>query len=77
MKEWAQVYKAANIIDASLLKGRLESEEIPVLLKYEVAGQLYGITVNGLSEVRVLVPKELEHEANEVLDGIKHFREEK
>jgi hypothetical protein len=72
MKEWSQIFKAANIIDANLIKGRLESEEIPVMLKYEIAGQLYGITVDGLSEVRVLVPKELQHEAAEIIDDIQN-----
>jgi hypothetical protein len=71
MKEWAKVHTAANILDANLIKGKLESEEIPVMLKYEVAGQIYGITVNGLSEVRVFVPREMQKEAAEILNQIK------
>ena len=35
----------------------LESEEIPVLLRYESAGEVFGITVNGLGKVDILVPK--------------------
>jgi len=72
MKEWSKVHTAANILDANLIKGKLESEEIPVMLKYEVAGQIYGITVNGLSEVRVFVPREMQKEATDILDQIKN-----
>lgn len=76
MKEWTRVCTAKNILEASLIKGRLESEEIPVMLKYEVAGQLYGITVDGLSEVRVFVPKELEQKSAHIIEGIKRRQED-
>jgi hypothetical protein len=54
-------------MEAQILKGRLESEGIPVLLSYESAGLVYGLTVNGLGEVRILVPKHLANEAKEIL----------
>ena len=53
---------------AQVIKGRLESEGIPVLLSYESAGLVYGITVDGLGEVKVMVPKHLAKEAEEILD---------
>jgi hypothetical protein len=41
---------------AQVVKSYLESYGIPVALDYESAGPIIGITVDGLGEVRVLVP---------------------
>jgi hypothetical protein len=54
-------------MEAHIIKGRLESEGIPVLLSYESAGLIYGITVDGLGEVKIMVPRDLEEEAREIL----------
>ncbi|UCC59626.1 MAG: DUF2007 domain-containing protein [Dehalococcoidia bacterium] len=50
-------------LQASVLKSHLESEGIPVLLKYESAGKVFGLTVDGLGEVRIMVPQELAEQA--------------
>lgn len=42
---------------ANVIKSHLESEGIPVLLEYESAGKVYGLTVDGLAQVRILVPR--------------------
>lgn len=52
------VYRTWGKIEAEVIKGRLESAGIPVLLDYESAGPAIGIVINGLGEVRVLVPDE-------------------
>ncbi len=57
----------ATQMEAQIIKGRLESEGIPVLLNYESAGLVYGITVDGLGEAKVMVPKRLAEEAREIL----------
>lgn len=57
----------ANYLEAQIIKGRLESEGIPVLLSYESAGLVYGITVDGLGQVKIMVPRKLEEEAREIL----------
>jgi len=57
----------ARYMEAQIIKGRLESEGIPVLLSYESAGLVYGITIDGLGEVKVMVPKHLAEEAKEIL----------
>ena len=54
-------------MEAQIMKGRLESEGIPVLLSYESAGLVYGLTVDGLGEVKIMVPKHLAEEAKEIL----------
>jgi len=60
----------ARQMEAQIIKGRLESEGIPVLLSYESAGLVYGITVDGLGEVKVMVPKRLQEEAKEILGAV-------
>ena len=59
--------RTANYMEAQIIKGRLESEGIPVLLSYESAGLIYGLTVDGLGEVKIMVPKHLAEEAREIL----------
>ena len=59
--------RTAKYMEAQIIKGRLESEGIPVLLSYESAGLVYGITVDGLGEVKIMVPKALAKEAKEIL----------
>jgi len=54
-------------MEAQIIKGRLESEGIPVLLSYESAGLVYGFTVDGLGEVKIMVPRDLADEAKEIL----------
>jgi len=46
----------------------LESEGIPVYLKYESAGIIYGILADGIGEVRILVPKECAEEAIQIIE---------
>ena len=54
-------------IDAEIVKSKLESFGIPVLLRYEAAGRIFGITLDGLGKVRVMVPRRLLAEARQVL----------
>ena len=57
----------ARQIEAQVIKGRLENEGIPVLLSYDSASLVYGFTVDGLGEVRIMVPQHLAEEAKEIL----------
>ena len=57
----------AKQMQAQIIKGRLESEGIPVLLSYDSASLVYGFTVDGLGEVKIMVPKHLVEEAKEIL----------
>jgi hypothetical protein len=52
---------------ANVIKSHLESEGIPVLLKYESAARVYGLTVDGLAQVRILVLQELAEEAKRII----------
>ena len=58
---------SGNYLQAQIVKGRLESEGVPALLRYEGAGLVYGITVDGLGEARVMVPENLAQEAQAIV----------
>ncbi|MSP14070.1 MAG: DUF2007 domain-containing protein [Chloroflexi bacterium] len=64
---WIVVYVAAGQLEAHVVKGHLESEEIPVLLKYESAGLVYGLAVGSMAEVEILVPEPLADQARSIL----------
>lgn len=50
----------SGIFVAQVLKSKLESADIPVMMSYESAGIVFGITTGGsaLSRVQILVPNE-------------------
>jgi hypothetical protein len=58
---------SGNYLQAQIVKGRLESEGVPAMLRYEGAGLIYGITVDGLGEARVMVPENLVEQAETIL----------
>jgi len=61
------VCTASGQLQAQVFKTKLESTGIPVLLDYESLGVVLGITVDGLGEVRVMVPEGLAEEARALL----------
>ena len=63
MDGWVVVFRAAGLAEAEVVKGYLESIDIPVDLDYESAGKVYGLTMDGLGEVRLRVPAEYEEAA--------------
>ncbi len=68
--KWTTVYVAQGMAQASIVSGRLETEGIPIKLKYEAAGRIYAVTVDGLGEVKIQVPASLLEEARRVLMDI-------
>jgi len=66
-REQLVTVRTARYMEAQIIKGRLESEGIPVLLSYESAGLVYGLTIDGLGAAKVMVPKHLAEEAKEIL----------
>ena len=61
------VQRCYGLTVAQIYKSKLEAAGIPVLLQYESAGPVIGITVDGLGQVRVLVPEELAARAEALL----------
>jgi hypothetical protein len=58
----------AGELKAGMIKSHLESEGIPVHLKYESIGRVLGLTVNGLGQVKILVPAKLANDARELIN---------
>jgi hypothetical protein len=63
------VHVAQGLLNAQVIKAKLEEAGIPVLLDYESVGPIIGITVDGLGEVRVLVPDRCADEARTLIEA--------
>ena len=61
------VYRTQGMLPAQVIRGRLESAGIPVFLKYEAIGQVFGLTVDGLGAVKIQVPADRSEDATSVL----------
>lgn len=57
------VWEAATSLEAQIIIGRLESENIPAITQGEVLGAIYGFTYGGLAKTEVLVPAPLAEKA--------------
>jgi hypothetical protein len=63
-----EVYTSQGHMRANAAKLRLEAAGIPAMLSYESVGRVWGLTVDGLGEVRVLVPEQYAMEAQALLE---------
>lgn len=63
------VWEAANLMEAQVVKARLESEDIPAFIRSEAAGVIYGLTAGSLARADVLVPGPLAEKAVALLFG--------
>ncbi len=61
---------------ASVIKSHLESEGIPVLLKWEALGRIGGLTIDGLGQVKILVPQEFAEDAKAIITPIESSENE-
>jgi len=67
-EKWVVVYKAAGMVNAQIILGRLQTEGIPARLQYETIGVIsYSLDVDGLGEVRIFVPESSANAAKEIL----------
>lgn len=53
--------------EAEIIKSKLDSYGIPCLLGFESAGRLFGITMDGLGKVKVMVNAEDWDRARELI----------
>ena len=67
-KEWVVICSANGEVEGNIIKGKLESEGIPVIVSQEAIGKFYAFTIDGLGEVKVLVPAHLKEKAVKILD---------
>jgi hypothetical protein len=65
-----EVCVTSGLLQAEIIKGKLETNDIPALLEYESLGPVMGLTVDGLGEVRVLVPENKVETARALLEEV-------
>lgn len=56
-----------GMVEAEIIKAKLESQQIPCYIKFESAGRLFGITMDGLGQVRVMVPESVYEKAKQLI----------
>jgi hypothetical protein len=66
--DFVVVYTTMGLLRAEVIKGKLESAGIHAFLKYESAGTMLPVLADGLGQVQVLVAREHETEARELLE---------
>lgn len=56
-----------GMVEAEIIRSKLNGFEIPCMLKYESVGRVFGITTNGLGKVRIMVPEAYLSLAREII----------
>jgi len=64
-----EVYRAAGEMEAQVIRSLLEQYGIPCLLKGDAARTIYGLTVDGLGEVRIMVRESMAEKARRLIRG--------
>jgi hypothetical protein len=65
---WESVDEVFGELQAELLRGLLEAQDIPVMLNQEGAGRAYGINVGRLGQIQILVPSDYAVQARAILN---------
>ena len=66
--ELVEVCREQGHMRAHVIRSKLEAAGIPATLSYDAASLVFGITVDGLGEVRVLVRPEDAEEARRLVE---------
>ena len=64
---WKVACRACRMTNVNIVLDKLATEGIPAKLEYEAVGSSYGIMLEGLGEVEVLVPEGFLEQASEIL----------
>lgn len=65
--EFKEVYKAWGSAEAMVIKSFLHSQGIPCLLKGLVVQSVHAFSMDGLGEIKILVPEKDRDRAEELL----------
>ena len=63
------VYRASGEAEAQIIKGLLESNGIPCLLKSNAAHSVHMFAVDGMGEVKIMVWESMAEEARGLIGG--------
>jgi hypothetical protein len=64
-----EVYRANGEMEAQVIRSLLEYHGIPCLLRGEAARNIYGLTVDGIAEVRIMVWEKVADKARSLIRG--------
>jgi hypothetical protein len=68
-KKLVDIYHASGELEAQVIKGLLESNGIPCILKSDAASSVHAFTVDGMGEVKVAVLESMADEARKLIAG--------
>lgn len=63
------VYRASGEMEANVIKGLLENNGIPCILRSDAAFSVHAFTVDGMGEVVVAVLESMAEEARRIIGG--------
>ena len=66
-EKMVEVYQARNEMEAQVIKGLLESYDIPCFMKSNAAPSVHTFTMDGMGEVRVMVLESMADKARELI----------
>lgn len=67
-EKWEVLDEVSGSIDAEIIRGLLESQDIKVVLSQEGAGRALGLTIGSMGGTQILVPQKQLTEAQEILE---------
>ena len=67
-----EVYKARHEMEAQVIRGLLESYDIPCFLKSHAAPSVHMFTINGMGEVKVMVLDSDVEKTRQLIKGDSH-----
>ena len=68
-EDWVILDEVPGMLQAEILRGLLEAQEIPTVLSQEGAGKAIGLTIGTLGTVQILVPSKDQERARELLEA--------
>jgi hypothetical protein len=68
-EDWVILDEVPGMLQAEILRGLLEAQEIPTVLSQEGAGKAIGLTIGTLGTVQILVPSIDQERARELLEA--------
>ncbi len=66
--QWEVLDEVPGTLQAEIMRGMLEAQDIPVVLSQEGVGHVYGLTVGPLGRVQILVPARDLERAKQILE---------
>ncbi len=69
MMKMVEVYRAAGEAEAQIIKGLLETNGVPCILKSNAAPSVHVFAVDGMGEVKVVVRETMAERARSLIAG--------